>query len=88
MIQDKNKLSNIRIGCAIEVHQQLGRLIRISLPSCLHYELLKSGLKVQKKLSCPVIYKEMKLEYGYRVDLLVESLKQLENLPQITKPNY
>ena len=94
MIQDNNILSNIIIGCAIEVHKQLGLgLLESVYQKCLHYELLKSGLKAQKELSCPVIYKEIKLEYGYRVDLLVENLviielKAVENLPQITKPNY
>jgi len=79
MMNDENKLSNIILGCAIEVHKQLGPgLLESAYQECLHYELLKSGLKVKKELSRPVIYKEIKLEYGYRVDLLVEDLVVIE----------
>ena len=76
---NENELSNIIIGCAIEIHKQLGPgLLESAYQECLYYKLLKSGLKVQKELSCPVIYKEIKLEYGYRIDLLVENLVVIE----------
>lgn len=76
---NENVLSNRIIGCAIEVHKSLGPgLLESAYQECLYYELIKSGLKVQKELSCPVIYKEIKLEYGYRLDLLVENLVVIE----------
>ena len=83
---NENELSNIIIGCAIEVHKNLGPgLLESAYQECLYYELLKSGLKVQKELSCPIIYKKIKLEYGYRIDLLIENkvvieLKAVEKL--------
>lgn len=76
---NENVLSNRIIGCAIEVHKSLGPgLLESAYQECLYYELIKSGLKVQKELSCPVIYKEIKLEYGYRLDLVVENLVVIE----------
>ncbi len=83
---DENNISNIIIGCAIEVHKTLGPgLLESAYQECLHYELLKSGLKVEKELPCPVNYKKIKLEYGYRINLLVEKkviieLKAVEKL--------
>ncbi len=83
---NENELSNIIIGCAIEVHKNLGPgLLESAYQECLYYELLKSGLKVQKEISCPIIYKKIKLEYGYRIDLLIENkvvieLKAVEKL--------
>ena len=85
-MNNENKLSNIILERAIEVHKQLGPgLLESAYQECLYYEWLKSGLKVQKELSCPVVYKEIKLEYGYRIDLLVENsviieLKAVEKL--------
>ena len=75
----ENELSNIILGCAIKVHKNLGAgLLESAYQECLYYELTKAGLKVEKELSCPVIYKEIKLEYGYRIDLLVENLVVIE----------
>jgi GxxExxY protein len=76
---NENEVSNIIIGCAIEVHKSLGPgLLESAYQEYLYYELIKSGLKVQKELSCPVLYKEIKLEYGYRIDLLIENLVIIE----------
>jgi GxxExxY protein len=70
---DVNELSKIIIGCAIEVHKKLGPgLLESAYQECLYYEILQSGLKVQKEKPMPVVYKEMKLDHGYRNDLLVE----------------
>jgi GxxExxY protein len=69
---DENELSNIIIGCAIEVHKQLGPgLLESAYRECLYYELVKAGLDVQKEKPLPIIYKEVKLDHGYRIDLLV-----------------
>jgi GxxExxY protein len=73
-IMNENDLSNIIIGCAIEVHKQLGPgLLESAYRECLSYELTKAGLTVHKEKPMPVIYKEVKLDHGYRIDLLVEN---------------
>ena len=74
-----NKITEIIIGCAIEVHKQLGPgLLESTYEACLHYELEKAGLRVQIQVPMPLIYKEVHLEQGYRLDLLVESCVVVE----------
>ena len=69
----ENEISNIIIGKAIEVHKSLGPgLLESAYQECLYYELIESGLKVEKEKPMPVIYKDIKLDHGYRIDLLVE----------------
>ncbi len=61
------------IGASIEVHKALGPgLLESAYEECLFYELTQLGLKVERQKPVPVIYKEIKLDYGYRIDLLVE----------------
>ena len=68
------KLTEIIIGCSIEVHKNLGPgLLESAYEECLFYELKKNGLKVERQKPIPVIYKEIKLDCGYRIDLLVEN---------------
>jgi len=70
----ENELSKKVIGCAIEIHKQLGPgLLESAYQECLYYELKLLGLKVQKEKPMPIIYKEVKLDHGYRIDLLVEN---------------
>ncbi|TRX48057.1 GxxExxY protein [Fulvivirga sp. M361] len=72
-------LSNKIIGCAIEVHKQLGPgLLESAYQACLFYELKQSGLLVGKEIPMPVVYKEVKLDHGYRMDLLVENKVVIE----------
>ena len=69
-----DKLSNIIIGCAIEVHKSLGPgLLESAYEECLSYELLQKGLHIERQKPIPVIYKEVKLDCGYRIDILVEN---------------
>lgn len=69
----ENELSRKIIGCAIEVHKQLGPgLLESAYQECLFYELREAGLKVRKEKPMPIVYKEVKLDHGYRMDLLVE----------------
>jgi len=76
---NENELSKIIIGCAIEVHKQLGPgLLESAYQECLFYELGKAGLDVQKEKPMPIIYKEVKLDHGYRIDLLVNSKVVIE----------
>lgn len=66
-------MSNQVIGCALEVHRQLGPgLLESTYEACLAYELEQAGLGVQRQMPMPVTYKNVKLDCGYRVDLLVE----------------
>lgn len=70
----ENQISEKIIGCAIEVHKLLGSgLLENAYEECLFYELKESGLKVEKQKALPLVYKEVKLDTGYRIDLLVES---------------
>lgn len=76
---NENELSNIILGCAIEVHRQLGPgLLETAYRECLYYELVKAGLDVQKEKPMPIIYKEVKLDHGYRMDLLVNNKVVIE----------
>ncbi|MFT7299544.1 MAG: GxxExxY protein [Sphingobacteriales bacterium] len=62
------------IGCAIEVHKELGPgLLESAYQECLFYQLRKNGLNVQKEFPVPLMYHEVHLECGYRIDLLVEN---------------
>jgi GxxExxY protein len=75
----ENEISNKIIGCAIEVHKKLGPgLLESAYKECLYYELTISNLKVLKELPMPIIYKEVKLNHGYRLDLLVENRVVIE----------
>ncbi len=74
-----NDLSYKVIGLAIEVHRELGPgLLESAYKECLFYELQKAGLQVKKEKPLPIIYKEVKLDHGYRIDLLVEQKLVLE----------
>ena len=70
-----NEFSGRIIGAAIEVHRHLGPgLLESAYEECLNYELVKNGLLVRRQEPVPILYKEVKLEYGYRIDILVENL--------------
>ncbi len=69
----ENEISEKIIGCAIEVHKSLGPgLLESAYLECLYYELKKTGLHVEKQKPLPLIYKEVKLDAGYRLDIIVE----------------
>nr|WP_319572536.1 GxxExxY protein [uncultured Draconibacterium sp.] len=85
----ENEISKTIIGCAINVHKQLGPgLLESAYQECLFYELQQKGLKVRKEVPMPIVYKEVKLNHGYRIDLLVENkvvieLKTVEELNEV-----
>ncbi len=85
----ENQLSEKIIGCAIQVHKVLGPgLLESAYQECLYYELKEIGLNVEKQKSLPLVYKEVKLDVGYRLDLLVENkviveLKSVETLNEV-----
>lgn len=75
----ENEISNIVIGCAIEVHKQLGPgLLESAYQKCLYYEIQKKGLRVTQEQAMPIVYKEVKLDHGYRMDLVVEDKVVIE----------
>lgn len=77
------------IGLAIEVHRQLGAgLLESAYQECLFYEIKKAGFKVEKEKSLPIVYKEIEINQGYRIDLLVEDklvieLKTVDNYTSV-----
>jgi GxxExxY protein len=69
-----NRLSNEIIGLAIKVHKALGPgLLESSYKECLYYEVVKSGYFAEKEKPLPLVYEFIKLDIGYRIDLLVEN---------------
>lgn len=75
----ENDLSNKIIGCSIDVHRQLGPgLLESAYQECMNYELRNLGLRVEKEKPMPIVYNEVKLDHGYRIDLLVEGKVVIE----------
>ena len=69
----ENEITEKIIGAAIKVHQRLGPgLLESAYQACLYYEIMKEGLTVEKEKPLSLIYEEVKLDCGYRIDLLVE----------------
>ena len=74
-----NEITGGIIGAAIEVHKVLGPgLLESAYEECLSYELVEKGLKFERQKAIPVVYKNIKLDCGYRIDLLVENLVVVE----------
>ena len=75
----ENELSNRVIGIAIDVHTALGPgLLESAYKECLCYKLVKSGLFVEKEKPMPIIFEEVRLDVGYRLDLLIENKLVIE----------
>ena len=83
---DINALSNVVIGAAIDVHRALGPgLLESAYEACLCHELGSRGVKYKRQVSLPIDYKDVQLDCGYRLDILVEDkivveLKSIEKL--------
>ena len=76
---ETNELTSAIIGAAIEVHRRLGPgLLESAYRACLAYELKKRGFNVIEEHPVPVVYDEVKLECGFRADLIVNSLVVVE----------
>jgi len=82
----ENQLTQIIIGCTINIHRQLGPgLLESAYQECLAYELEDAGLSINREVPMPIVYKEVKLNHGYRIDILVENkivieIKSVESL--------
>ena len=69
-----NQITHEILDSAYKVHSALGPgLLESAYQACLVYELKKKGLKVESEKPLPLIYEEVKLECGYRIDILVEN---------------
>ncbi len=81
-----DEISHRIIGAAIEVHRHLGPgLLESAYQSCLAFELKQVGVKLEEQKPLPVVYKQMKLDCGYRLDFVVEDeiiveIKAIEKL--------
>ena len=74
-----NQLTGKIIGAAIKVHQRLGPgLLESAYEACLAHELRRLGLRVEQQKAVPVIYESVKLECGFRADLVVEGRVAVE----------
>ena len=91
-MQEKDRLDLITrriIGAAIEVHRRLGPgLLESAYETCLAFELRELGLRIEQQKPLPVVYKQVKLDCGYRLDLVVEDsvvveVKAVEQLAPI-----
>jgi len=79
---DKDPLNNVTsgiIGAAIDVHRALGpELLESAYEACLAYELIQREMKVEQQKPLPLIYRDVQLDCGYRIDLLVDDAVTLE----------
>lgn len=83
-----DQLSNKVIGCAIEVHRELGPgLLESAYEQCLAAELSRSRIPYQLQVDLPVSYKGMRLDCSYRIDLLVDKqlIVELKSIEQLLK---
>ena len=69
-----NEITEKILKCAFKVHTELGPgLLESAYEECLYYELKQSGFSVEKQKALPLVYHDVKLDAGYRVDLLIEN---------------
>lgn len=86
---DIEKVFKTVLDCSFKIHTALGPgLLESAYEECLSYEIKKSVLQVEKQKALPLVYKEVKLDAGYRIDLLVENkviieIKSVEALADI-----
>lgn len=85
----ENEITRHVIGCAIKIHKALGPgLLESAYEACLYYEVLKTGLSVERQKPIPLVYEQVKMDCGYRADLIVErkiivEIKAVEALNEI-----
>ena len=75
----EDEISNKIIGLAIDVHKVLGPgLLESAYQECLYYKITQSGLSAEKEKPMPLVFEEVKLDCGYRIDILVEGKVVIE----------
>ena len=88
-IMTENEIGSILVNSALTVHKNLGPgLLESTYQACLAYELSESGLHVRKEAALPVVYKDVKLDCGYRLDIwingkVIVEIKAVDNLNDI-----
>ena len=71
---NENEISKVIFDCALKIHKNLGPgLLESAYEECLFYELKKYGLNIEKQKALPLVFEEVKLEIGYRIDMIVEN---------------
>jgi GxxExxY protein len=83
-----DELSNKVLGCAIEVHRELGPgLLESTYEQCLAYELNRAKIPFQLQVALPVDYKQIRLDCGYRIDLFVDNslIVEVKSIDQLLK---
>lgn len=69
----ENDISKIVIDASIKIHRNLGPgMLERVYEECLFYELKKTNLKVERQVKLPIVYEDVILSYGYRIDILIE----------------
>ena len=77
----ENDIATIVIGAAIEIHKKLGPgLLESAYRECRYFELMSRGLTVEREKPMPITYKSVRLDHGYRIDLLVENKVVIETI--------
>ncbi len=85
----ENDISQMVFDAGLKVHRNLGPgLLESAYEECLYYELLKTGLYIEKQKAMPLIYEEIKMDVGYRLDFLIEGkivveIKSVESLNEV-----
>ena len=86
---DENEISKIVFESALKIHKVLGPgLLESAYEECLFYELKKYDFKVEKQKQLPLIYEEVRLDVGYRIDIIIEDkfiveIKAVETLNEV-----
>lgn len=86
---DENEISKFVFESALKIHKVLGPgFLESAYEECLFYELKKSGLKVEKQKQLPLVYEEVRLDVGYRIDIIIEDkfiveIKSVEALTDV-----
>jgi GxxExxY protein len=71
---NENEIAKIVFNLGLKVHRALGPgLLESAYQECLWYEINKAGLKVEKQKALPLVYEDVRLDIGYRIDLLIEN---------------
>lgn len=87
MLLTENEISKIILDCSFKIHTSIGSgLLEKVYLECLAYELIKNGLKVEQEKGIPIFYEDVKLDCGYRIDILVEKkvIIELKVVEEIT----
>ncbi len=88
---EENEISNVIIGVAIELHKSLGPgLLESAYENALVYDLREKGFDVKQQVAMPFVYKEVKLDVGYRIDLIVENkvLLEIKSVEELAPVHY